>query len=68
MIVSLKKISREVIEDKKSKTLRTRKIQQNMFFAARGRDISMVMPHPLWGSQMKGEIQGFLLMYRLFVY
>ena len=47
---------------------RGHKIQQNMLFAARGRDSSMVMPHPLLGLQMKAEIQGFLLMYRLFVY
>ena len=34
MIGYLKKTSREVIEDKKSKTLCVHKIQQNMLFAA----------------------------------
>ena len=35
---------------------------------ARGRDSSMVLPHPLLGLQIKTEIQGFLLMYCLFLY
>ena len=35
---------------------------------AGGRDSSMVMPHPLLGWQMKAEIKGFLLRYRLFQY
>ena len=32
-------------------------------FAARGRGALLIMPRPLSGSQMKAEIQGFLLMY-----
>ena len=35
---------------------------------ARGRDSSMVMPHPLLGWQIKAEIKGFLLRYRLLQY
>mgnify|MGYP007048741173 CR=1 FL=1 len=38
------------------------------FSTARGRDSSMVMPHPLLGWQMKAEIKGFLLRYRLLQY
>ena len=39
-----------------------------MLFAARGRDALLMMPRPLSGCQIKAEIQGFLLMYRLFLY
>ena len=39
-----------------------------MLFAARGRGILLIMPRPLSGCQIKAEIQGFLLMYRLFLY
>ena len=39
-----------------------------MLFAARGRDALLIMPRPLSGCQMKAEIKGFLLMYRLFLY
>ena len=39
-----------------------------MLFAARGRDALLMMPRPLSGFQIKAEIQGFLLMYRLFLY
>ena len=37
-------------------------------FAARGRGALLIMPRPLSGSQMKAEIQGFLLMYRMVLY
>ena len=39
-----------------------------MLFAARGRGSLLIMPRPLLGCQIKAEIQGFLLMYRLFLY
>ena len=39
-----------------------------MLFTARGRGGLLVKPRPLSGSQMKAEIKGFLLMYRLFLY
>ena len=39
-----------------------------MLFAARGRDGLLVEPRPLLGSQIKAEIMGFLLMYRMFLY
>ena len=39
-----------------------------MLFTARGRDGPLIMPRPLSGCQMKAEIKGFLLMYRLFLY
>ena len=35
---------------------------------ARGRDSLMLMPRPLSRCQIKAEIQGFLLMHRLFLY
>ena len=38
-----------------------------MLFAARGRDALLMMPRPLSGCQIKAEIQGFLLMYSLFL-
>ena len=38
------------------------------FFTARRRGALLRMPRPLWGSQIKAGIQGFLLMYRLFLY
>ena len=47
---------------------RGHKIQQNMLFAAKGRGILLTVPQPLSGPQTKAEIQGFLLMYRLFLY
>ena len=47
---------------------RAHKIQQNMLFAAGGRGGLLVKPCPLSGSQIKAEIKGFLLMYRLFLY
>ena len=47
---------------------RAHKIQQNMLFAAGGRSSLLVKPCPLSGSQIKAEIKGFLLMYRLFLY
>ena len=47
---------------------RAHKIQQNMLFAAGGRGGLLVKPRPLSGSQIKAEIKGFLLMYRLFLY
>ena len=34
----------------------------------KGRGILLTVPHPLSGPQTKAEIQGFLLMYRLFLY
>ena len=94
--VSSEMFSTEVIEGKKSKTLRAHKIQQNMLFAAsgcgallimprllalksivgRGGFLTsvraggcgslMIMPHPFSGCQIKAEIKGFLLRYRLF--
>ena len=39
-----------------------------MLFAVGGRDALLVVPRPLLGCQIKAEIQGFLLMYRLFLY
>ena len=39
-----------------------------MLFTARGRGGLLVKPCPLSGCQMKAEIKGFLLMYRLFLY
>ena len=39
-----------------------------MLFAAGGRGPLLMMPHPLSGCQIKAEIQGFLLMYCLFLY
>ena len=39
-----------------------------MLFAARGRGALLVMPRPFWGCQIKAEIQGFLLRYRLFLH
>ena len=39
-----------------------------MLFAAGGRGGLLVKPCPLSGSQIKAEIKGFLLMYRLFLY
>ena len=39
-----------------------------MLFLVRGRGALLIMPHPLSGCQIKAEIQGFLLMYRLFLY
>ena len=47
---------------------RGHKIQQNILFTARGRGGLLVMPRPLSECQIKAEIQGFLLMYRLFLY
>jgi hypothetical protein len=35
---------------------------------ARGRGSLMIIPRPLSGCQIKAEIKGFLLMYRLFQY
>ena len=35
------------------------------FFTAGGHDSLMVMPRPLSGCQIKAEIKGFQLMYRL---
>ena len=54
VIVSLKLTSREVIEGKKSKTLHTHKIQQNMLFAASRRGALLIMPRPLLGCKTKG--------------
>ena len=45
---------------------RAHKIQQNMLFTTRGRGSLLIMPHPLSGCQIKAEIKGFLLKYRLF--
>ena len=39
-----------------------------MLFAAGGRGGLLVKPCPLSGFQIKAEIKGFLLMYRLFQY
>ena len=39
-----------------------------MLFAARRRGVLLMMPRPLLGCQIKAEIQGFLLMYSLFLY
>ena len=39
-----------------------------MLFAARRCGGLLVEPRPLLGSQIKAEIKGFLLMYRLFLY
>jgi len=47
---------------------RRHKIQQNMLFAARGRGALLISPRPLLGCQIKAEIKGCLLMYRLFLY
>ena len=47
---------------------RAHKIQQNILFAAGGRGALLIVPRPLLGCQIKAEIQGFLLMYRLFLY
>ena len=47
---------------------RGHKIQQNMLFAVRGRGALLIGPRPLLGCQIKAEIQGFLLMYRMFLY
>ena len=47
---------------------RGHKIQQNILFAASGRDALLMMPRPLSGCQIKAEIKGFLLMYCLFLY
>jgi hypothetical protein len=38
-----------------------------MFFAARRRGVLLMMPRPLLGCQIKAEIQGFPLMYCLFL-
>ena len=38
-----------------------------MLFAARGCDALLIMPCPLLGCQIKAEIKGFLLRYRLFL-
>jgi hypothetical protein len=37
-------------------------------FTARGRGILLIMPRPFLGCQIKAEIKGFFLMYRLFRY
>ena len=37
-----------------------------MLFTTRGRGSLLIMPHPLSGCQIKAEIKGFLLKYRLF--
>ena len=47
---------------------RAHKIQQNMLFEVSKRGSVLMMPRPLLGCQIKNEIQGFLLMYRLFLY
>jgi len=39
-----------------------------MLFAARGRGALLIGPRPLSGCQIKAEIMGCLLMYRLFLY
>ena len=39
-----------------------------ILFAASGRDALLMMPRPFLGCQIKAEIKGFLLMYRLFLY
>ena len=39
-----------------------------MLFAATGRGSLLVKPRPLSGFQIKAEIKGFPLMYRLFLY
>ncbi len=39
-----------------------------LLFAVSGRGIFLMMPRPLSGCQIKAEIKGFLLMYRLFLY
>ena len=39
-----------------------------MLFAARGRGALLIMLRPLLGCQIKAEILGFLLRYRLFLY
>ena len=66
--VSSEMFSTEVIEGKKSKTLRAHKIQQNMLFAASGCGALLIMPRPLLGCQIEAEIKGFQLMYCLFLY
>ena len=69
MTVAQKLCPRGLIEVKKSKTRRAgHKIQQNMLFTTRGRGGLLVKPRPLLECQIKAEIQGFLLMYRLFLY
>ena len=39
-----------------------------MLFAARGCYAVLMMPRPILRCQIKAEIKGFLLMYRLFLY
>ena len=39
-----------------------------MLFAARGRGVLLIMPRPFLECQIKAEIQGFLLMYCLFLF
>ena len=39
-----------------------------MLFAPYGGGTPMILPRPLSGCQIKAEIKGFLLMYRLFLY
>ena len=39
-----------------------------MLFAASRRAALLIMPRPLSGCQIKAEIKGFLLRYRLFQY
>jgi hypothetical protein len=39
-----------------------------MLFAARGRAALLMMPRPLLVCQIKAEIKGFLLVYRLLQY
>ena len=39
-----------------------------MLFAAREHGALLMMPRPVLGFQIKAEIQGFLMMYRLFLY
>ena len=69
MTVALKWFPRDVIEAKESKNLQAPvKNQQIMLFAVGGRGALLVVPRPLLGCQIKAEIQGFLLMYRLFLY
>ena len=65
MTVAQKLTSGEVIEVKEAKTLRAHKIQQNMLFMASRRGTILMMPRQLLECQIKAEIKGFLLMYRL---
>ena len=63
----------EVIERRKlTCTVRTASFSKESAvkyaFTARGRGILLIMPRPLLGCQIKAEIKGFLLMYRLFRY